>query len=100
MRALSEDRKKVRAFLRLIEESGTRSIHGDDIHDRTKVDRSLVTEIVRRDLKAGLHRMPSIIKAMEQDGRSHADIFNSAVKRNPYPMWVNLEKYFGESVFF
>lgn len=99
-RALSEDRKKVRAFLRLAENEGVRALHGDDIADRTKLDRTLIPDIVLRDLKAGLKKMSGIIATMEQDGKSHADIFNQAVRRNPYPMWVNLSRYFGESVFF
>lgn len=89
----------MRDALRVIESESLHALTAGDLAERAGVSKSALAIMVRRDLNAGLRKMPDILSTMEQDGRGVADIFASAVKRNPYVMWWNASKDFREAIF-
>jgi len=98
-RPLSEIRTRTREALRTLESESSRPIEGEDLARRARVPLELIAHYVRLDCNAGVHHMGGILKNVAQDGREAGDIWDSAIRQNPWPVWVNVSASFRDPVF-
>jgi len=98
-RPLSENRLRVRTALRVFETESLHALDGEDLARRAKIPKELLAHYVRNELNAGLLHMGGILLTLDQNGREASDIWDSAVRLNPWPMWWNSSRVFNESVY-
>jgi len=98
-RPMSENRSRVRTALRVFETESLHALDGEDLARRAKVPNESVAYYVRCELDAALKHMGQILKTLDQHEREASDIWESAIRLNPWPMWWNQSRIFHEPIY-
>lgn len=98
-RPMSENRTRIREALRIFETESLHALDGEDLARRAKVPNELTAYYVRCELDAALLHMGQILKTLDQHGREASDIWESAIRLNPWPMWWNQSRIFHEPIY-
>ena len=98
-RTLSENRSRTRTGLRVYETESHDALSGEELASRVRVPKALIVYYVRQDLNAGLKKMPDILATLDSNGYDAKQLWQMAIRLNPYPMWWNISKDFQDPIF-
>ena len=98
-RPLSEYRSRIRTALRVYETESHDALSGEELATRARVPMGVIAHYVRLDLNAGLKKMPDILSTLDPNGYDAKQLWEMAIRQNPYPMYWNRSNDFQDPIF-